>query len=222
MTHASTHASDQSTLSEPHRFPVGSLDPARPSLVRGLSDREAVIAVMVAGGHTCERVASDLVLPLRTVQGHLYQVLTILGLSTMEELTFDALASRSDTRRAATARKSRTLIDPPGTTSISDQDPEMHIALTRELAATRALLQQKIEKLQQFQQAISSRDAIGQAKGILMERHKISAKRAFTVLQDESIRTNRKLIDVAEQLVHSGHHGTGNPSRRPPHPERHA
>ncbi|MBP2335892.1 GAF and ANTAR domain-containing protein [Saccharothrix coeruleofusca] len=53
-------------------------------------------------------------------------------------------------------------------------------------------------------QAVQTRDLIGQAKGILMERHKITGDQAFTVLMRTSQRTNVKLRDLAEVLVRTG------------------
>jgi GAF domain-containing protein len=52
--------------------------------------------------------------------------------------------------------------------------------------------------------AIASRDLIGQAKGILMERFKITADEAFRLLVTVSSRTNRKLVDIADQLCVTG------------------
>ncbi|SDO68166.1 GAF and ANTAR domain-containing protein [Lentzea jiangxiensis] len=52
--------------------------------------------------------------------------------------------------------------------------------------------------------AVETRDLIGQAKGILMERHKLSADQAFTVLVRASQHTNVKLRDIAEQLTTTG------------------
>lgn len=52
--------------------------------------------------------------------------------------------------------------------------------------------------------ALRSRDTIGQAKGILMERYKITSERAFDLLIAASQRTNRKLRDLAEQLCTTG------------------
>ena len=45
---------------------------------------------------------------------------------------------------------------------------------------------------------------IEQAKGILMERHKINEDEAFTMLTHASQRTNTKLRDVAAELVRTG------------------
>jgi len=55
--------------------------------------------------------------------------------------------------------------------------------------------------------ALGSRDVIGQGKGILMERYKISAIEAFHLLVVASQRTHRKLRDVAEALATTGEFG---------------
>jgi transcriptional regulator with GAF, ATPase, and Fis domain len=52
--------------------------------------------------------------------------------------------------------------------------------------------------------AMDSRDLIGQAKGILMERHKITGVQAFGLLVASSQTVNRKLRDIAEHLVATG------------------
>ncbi|SHF88822.1 GAF and ANTAR domain-containing protein [Geodermatophilus nigrescens] len=52
--------------------------------------------------------------------------------------------------------------------------------------------------------AVASRDLIGQAKGILMERYKITADDAFRLLVTTSSRTNRKLVTIAEELSVTG------------------
>ena len=52
--------------------------------------------------------------------------------------------------------------------------------------------------------AVSRRDVIGQAKGILIERYKISGQEAFRLLVVASQSTNIKLYDVADYLVNSG------------------
>ena len=52
--------------------------------------------------------------------------------------------------------------------------------------------------------AVSSRDVIGQAKGILVERHELSADQAFAVLTRVSQELNRELADVARELTDTG------------------
>jgi GAF domain-containing protein len=55
-----------------------------------------------------------------------------------------------------------------------------------------------------MRRAMASRAVIEQAKGILMERYKITAEQAFTLLTHASQRSNVKLRDVAEELTATG------------------
>jgi GAF domain-containing protein len=55
-----------------------------------------------------------------------------------------------------------------------------------------------------LQAALVSRATIDQAKGILIERHKLTPDQAFQVLVHASMGTNRKLRDVADHLVQTG------------------
>jgi GAF domain-containing protein len=57
---------------------------------------------------------------------------------------------------------------------------------------------------QDLQAALGSRDVIGQAKGILMERYKLPADDAFLLLARVSQRTNRKLVEIARELTETG------------------
>lgn len=61
---------------------------------------------------------------------------------------------------------------------------------------------------------LQHRDVIGQAKGILMERHRLSADQAFDVLSRLSQDLNRKVHDVAADLAATGEL-PGRPPRRP-------
>jgi GAF domain-containing protein len=60
------------------------------------------------------------------------------------------------------------------------------------------------EHEQNLRTAMGNRDVIGQAKGILMERHKLTADQAFGVLTRVSMEMNRKLADVAGELAGTG------------------
>ena len=51
---------------------------------------------------------------------------------------------------------------------------------------------------------LNSRDLIGQAKGILMERFRLTALQAFDALSRVSQETNRKLVDIAAELTETG------------------
>jgi GAF domain-containing protein len=56
----------------------------------------------------------------------------------------------------------------------------------------------------QMRAAVVNRDLIGQAKGILMERHRITADAAFALLAEASQHQNVKLTEVAARLVETG------------------
>jgi AmiR/NasT family two-component response regulator len=63
----------------------------------------------------------------------------------------------------------------------------------------------KLERLgSDLQQALLSRDVIGQAKGILMERLKVTPEVAFDVLREASSRLNVKLRELARQVAETG------------------
>ncbi|MCF3938686.1 GAF and ANTAR domain-containing protein [Gordonia tangerina] len=58
-----------------------------------------------------------------------------------------------------------------------------------------------LRRKEQFAIALATRDIIGQAKGIIMERYRCSADHAFGLLKKLSQESNRPLRDVARQLV---------------------
>lgn len=55
-----------------------------------------------------------------------------------------------------------------------------------------------------LREALNSRDLIGQAKGILMERHRLTSAQAFDLMVAASQHHNRKLRDIAARIVHTG------------------
>ena len=72
--------------------------------------------------------------------------------------------------------------------------PQPESARTLELAA----------KVEHLERALATRTVIGQASGILIERHNMTADDAFRMLVAASSVTNRKLRDIAADLVHTG------------------
>ena len=62
--------------------------------------------------------------------------------------------------------------------------------------------------------AVLSRDLIGQAKGILIERYKITGQEAFRLLVVASQTTNIKLIEIARHLVETGELAAAGKRRR--------
>jgi GAF domain-containing protein len=71
------------------------------------------------------------------------------------------------------------------------------------LAATEAIGDAS-ERIDQLKTAMASQTVIGQAQGILMERHKLTAGQAFDRLRSASMNLNRKLRDVARDLSETG------------------
>jgi len=55
-----------------------------------------------------------------------------------------------------------------------------------------------------LQTALETRAVIDQVKGILMERHKLTADQAFQVRAQASMKANRKLRSIADDLVRTG------------------
>lgn len=54
---------------------------------------------------------------------------------------------------------------------------------------------------EQFRRALASRDIIGQAKGMVMERYGVTAVQAFDLLRKLSQDSNVPLLQVATELV---------------------
>lgn len=69
-------------------------------------------------------------------------------------------------------------------------------------ASHAALMLAGAQESAQLQQALATRDVIGQAKGILMERFGVDDARAFSMLVESSQTTNLKLVEVARWLAH--------------------
>jgi GAF domain-containing protein len=65
-------------------------------------------------------------------------------------------------------------------------------------------LEDEERRIENLHSALSSREVIGQAQGILMERERIAADQAFDVLRRASQYLNIKLREVAQTLVDTG------------------
>lgn len=55
----------------------------------------------------------------------------------------------------------------------------------------------------QLQSALSTRDRIGQAKGIIMERYGVDDVRAFELLRRLSQESQTKLVDIAQRVINT-------------------
>ena len=81
-------------------------------------------------------------------------------------------------------------------------DESEHVGLL--FASHAAIALADAQELESVKSALVNRDVIGQAKGILMERFKITADQAFLLLSKASQDANRKLHVVAADLAHTG------------------
>jgi GAF domain-containing protein len=81
---------------------------------------------------------------------------------------------------------------------------DLHERVTILLATFAALALAEAQRADQMHDALGNRDVIGQAKGILMERHGIAADAAFGVLSRVSQAENMKLAEIARRFVETG------------------
>ena len=82
--------------------------------------------------------------------------------------------------------------------AFDDQD----IAVASVFAAHAAVALVTARREEQLEGKAASRDVIGMAKGIVMARQKVSDDEAFDILRRASQRTNVKLRELAERVVH--------------------
>lgn len=79
--------------------------------------------------------------------------------------------------------------------------------LSHSLATYAALIVDAAQRHEQFASALASRDIIGQAKGMIMERFDVDATRAFELLKTLSQNSNVLVVEVARRLVEADHPG---------------
>lgn len=79
-----------------------------------------------------------------------------------------------------------------------------YITMGREASALQSSLDVVLSRFAEYhglEGAFARRAITERAKGILMERHAIDEKQAFTMLREEARRTNHKITDVAEAVA---------------------
>lgn len=81
--------------------------------------------------------------------------------------------------------------------SFTDESVEMGLIF----ATHGAVLWGSLLRENQFRSALASRDLIGQAKGMLMERYHIDAAHAFGLLTRLSQESNTKVVEIARRVV---------------------
>jgi GAF domain-containing protein len=81
---------------------------------------------------------------------------------------------------------------------------DLHERVTILLATFAALALAEAQRANQMHDALRNRDIIGQAKGILLDRHGITADAAFSVLSRVSQAENLKVAEIARRFVETG------------------
>ncbi|MGY1679271.1 ANTAR domain-containing protein [Geodermatophilus sp. SYSU D01176] len=71
-------------------------------------------------------------------------------------------------------------------------------------AGNLSLYRRALKRMETLEAAVASRAVIEQAKGILMERHDVTADGAFRILARASVHTHITVRRLAEHLVHTG------------------
>jgi hypothetical protein len=98
-----------------------------------------------------------------------------------------------------------TLAQTLGALNVYSERPRAFDAEARELgivyATHAALAWDSARRDDQFHSALASRDVIGQAKGMLMERFGVDAISAFELLRKLSQESNTRLADLARRIV---------------------
>jgi GAF domain-containing protein len=93
----------------------------------------------------------------------------------------------------------------PAAFGVVDRAKGVILASLASVAITAAhSLEDEERRIENLHSALSSREVIGQAQGILMERERIAADQAFDVLRRASQFLNIKLREVAQTLVDTG------------------
>jgi len=65
-----------------------------------------------------------------------------------------------------------------------------------------------VREIEQLRRALETRDIIGQAKGMLMERFDIDAAAAFGLLKNLSQQSNTPVAVIAQKVIEIDHPGT--------------
>ena len=81
---------------------------------------------------------------------------------------------------------------------------EQSVVVGELFAAHAAVAYSAAQRESALERALVSRELVGQAQGILMERERLTADQAFAALQRSSQRRNLKLAEVARRFVETG------------------
>ena len=93
--------------------------------------------------------------------------------------------------------------------------------VARLLAVQVAFIWSAAQRAEQFRDALASRDIIGQAKGMIMERYGVDAGQAFELLRKLSQDSNVRIAELSRQVVAGSRSGSGALEASRPAPSPH-
>ncbi len=139
----------------------------------------------------------------------LYEKRTALVPDTAQETRWPNFASTAHERGIGSVLSVQLYVhgDDLGALNLVNEEPHAfddeseHVALL--FAAHSAIAIVGAQKEEQLRVALDRRDIIGQAMGITMERYGLTAQRAFSLLTRLSQHSNRKLHELAAEIVHT-------------------
>jgi hypothetical protein len=82
------------------------------------------------------------------------------------------------------------------------------------VAGNMLVYESALDRAKNLESALTSRAVIDQAKGVLMERFKMTADQAFQALAQVSMKSNTKVRDIAERFVETGELDAGKQNGR--------
>jgi transcriptional regulator with GAF, ATPase, and Fis domain len=81
------------------------------------------------------------------------------------------------------------------------------------VAGNMLVYESALDRAKNLESALTSRAVIDQAKGVLMERFKMTADQAFQALAQVSMKSNTKVRDIAERFVATGELSVDDPAQ---------
>ncbi len=167
-------------------------------VLRGLGHRVTSYAISV--GEAAERIADEdpdvgMVVIHRDLE-HALELIDELGEYARGPVVALLEAPDEQALRAAAER---------GVAAVARADAPAEVQGALEVAVRRhAELTRLAGEVDQLTGALERRAFIERAKGILMERHRVDERAAFTMLREQARGRNRRVIDVARSVV-EGH-----------------
>ncbi|HEX2578337.1 MAG TPA: GAF and ANTAR domain-containing protein [Aquihabitans sp.] len=85
-----------------------------------------------------------------------------------------------------------------------DAFDDTDVSLASVFAVHAAVAMSSAKREHDLEAKADTRDLIGRAKGILMAREHVTDERAFDLLRQASQRLNVKVVDIADEVTHTG------------------